>query len=751
MDTQFETIGLNALIVEDNIDDFELNVYQLKKSFREVRYTHARNFDEYLSALEKSVASQNKPEKFDIILSDWSVPGYDGYAAIEALQRIDSAIPFIVVSGAVGESTAVSLIKAGAYDFVLKEQLEHLTHVILKALEWSNHKKKEAIQQFQIELQTKALQASPIALAILHVDGSIQWANNAYSTLTGYSLEDLRGHPFWEFCAEYNRNKCQKSFDKIQKEDLYQCEGVSSRKDGAAYYELRQISKMMNAQNEIQRYLLVRQDITSGKQAHSRLKIDAELSQELASCDSEECLYETTSAYLKRTLGLRRLGFLKIGGDSSLDNTWFGDDMGDLNDLERDKYSQFNAMFDGKTRALCVVDCGLQRIEGTNNLITYALEKIESSLQKLIAQHAAQEWTKRLSLLDILKEYFTSGQNFHQAMVKILQAIKETLRADCICLYLQRDEITLVSKYHDGFYTNLIENAKISLGQKNVGLAALEKRILFEPDLSSQTNFVPEFKALIDEEKLVAQCCIPIILTTDVRGTLELFFRKAFIPDQTWMAFSKAAAYQIGISLEMQNIIEKLDQAYWDLERANESIIEGLSSALEFRDQETEGHTVRVTDLFMNFVSIFIKEDHELKRLKIGSLLHDIGKIGISDAILNKPGPLTPEERREIQKHPLISKEILSKIPSLHDCIDIPLYHHEKYDGTGYPFGLKGEEIPLSARIFAIVDVYDALISDRPYRKAWLQSKALEYIKENSGTHFDPAIALKFIELHAKD
>jgi HD-GYP domain-containing protein (c-di-GMP phosphodiesterase class II) len=118
---------------------------------------------------------------------------------------------------------------------------------------------------------------------------------------------------------------------------------------------------------------------------------------------------------------------------------------------------------------------------------------------------------------------------------------------------------------------------------------------------------------------------------------------------------------------------------------------------------------------------------------------------------LNKPGPLTLEERREIQKHPLISKEILSKIPSLHDCIDIPLYHHEKYDGTGYPFGLKGEEIPLSARIFAIIDVYEALISDRPYRKAWPQSKALEYIRENSGTHFDPEIALKFIELHAKD
>jgi PAS domain S-box-containing protein len=336
MDTKSEAIKLNALIVEDNIDDLELNVYQLKKSFREVRYTHARNLKEFLSASEKSVASQNNAEKFDVILSDWSVPRYDGYAALAALQRIDPTIPFIVVSGAIGESTAVSLIKAGAYDFVLKEQSDHLAHVILKALEWSNQKKKENIQRFQIELQTKALQASPIALSILHIDGSIQWVNNSYSTLTGYSLEDLSGHFFWEFFTDYNRSKFQKIFSKMQKEDLYQCEGISTRKDGTAYYELRQISKMINAQNEIQRFLFIRQDITLPRQAHLRLEIDAELPQELEGCDSEECLYETTATYLKKTFSLRSVRFLKTDEHSHRNGEFLGNEMGQLIELARE-------------------------------------------------------------------------------------------------------------------------------------------------------------------------------------------------------------------------------------------------------------------------------------------------------------------------------------------------------------------------------------------------------------------------------
>jgi HD-GYP domain-containing protein (c-di-GMP phosphodiesterase class II) len=139
--------------------------------------------------------------------------------------------------------------------------------------------------------------------------------------------------------------------------------------------------------------------------------------------------------------------------------------------------------------------------------------------------------------------------------------------------------------------------------------------------------------------------------------------------------------------------------------------------------------------------------DTDLLNIKRGALLHDIGKLAVPDNILSKPGPLTPEERAIMQMHPINAKDILSTIPFLGPCISIPYSHHENWDGSGYPEGLKGEEIPLYARIFAIIDQWDALTSDRPYRKAWPVEKVKTYIVDNSGKIYDPRIAQAFLEL----
>ena len=143
--------------------------------------------------------------------------------------------------------------------------------------------------------------------------------------------------------------------------------------------------------------------------------------------------------------------------------------------------------------------------------------------------------------------------------------------------------------------------------------------------------------------------------------------------------------------------------------------------------------------------------DDELLHMRRGALLHDIGKIGVPDAILHKPGALTQEEWDAMKKHPRNAYELLSQITYLHPSIDIPYCHHEKWDGTGYPRGLKGEDIPVAARIFAVVDVWDALRSDRPYRKAWPVEKVIEHIKSLSGSHFDPKIAEVFLKMQAQD
>lgn len=187
-----------------------------------------------------------------------------------------------------------------------------------------------------------------------------------------------------------------------------------------------------------------------------------------------------------------------------------------------------------------------------------------------------------------------------------------------------------------------------------------------------------------------------------------------------------------------------LEAAHLQLLSAYDATIEGWSRAMDLRDRETEGHTQRVTTLTEKLGIMAGMSADDLVNLRRGSLLHDIGKMGVPDSILHKPDKLTDAEWVIMRKHPQYAQDMIQPIEYLRPALDIPYCHHEKWDGSGYPRGLKGEEIPLSARIFAIIDVWDAITSDRPYRLAWDKQKALEYIREQDGKHFDPHVVVLF-------
>lgn len=193
--------------------------------------------------------------------------------------------------------------------------------------------------------------------------------------------------------------------------------------------------------------------------------------------------------------------------------------------------------------------------------------------------------------------------------------------------------------------------------------------------------------------------------------------------------------------------VARVYQSKRRLQLVYEETLEGWGHALELRDQETEGHTRRVTELTVQLaLKVGYPEDH-VKYLRWGALLHDIGKMVILDEILLKPGKLTPEEFEHIKKHPAYALNLLESITYLENALVIPKSHHERWDGSGYPEGLKETEIPLEARIFAVVDVYDALISERPYSAPWPKAKAIDYIQSNAGILFDPDVVAKFMEL----
>ena len=201
---------------------------------------------------------------------------------------------------------------------------------------------------------------------------------------------------------------------------------------------------------------------------------------------------------------------------------------------------------------------------------------------------------------------------------------------------------------------------------------------------------------------------------------------------------------------ELAQAIEQLASAHQEMMHTYDVTLEGWSKALDLRDKETEGHTRRVTEMSVALARALGMSAAEVACVRRGALLHDVGKLGIPDAILLKPGKLTEEEWVTMRLHPVYAYEWLRGIEYLTPALDIPRYHHEKWDGTGYPCGLKGEDIPLAARIFALVDVWDALRSDRPYRVSWPHEKVRDHVASLSGTHFDPQLVALFLDLEAQ-
>src|SRR5579864_76971 len=297
-----------------------------------------------------------------------------------------------------------------------------------------------------------------------------------------------------------------------------------------------------------------------------------------------------------------------------------------------------------------------------------------------------------------------------------------------------------------GFRTPSPRVPETRLGEGIGGRAALDRKMVAVPDLRRAPDGMGPAPHIV-EEQFVACYAVPLIAKGQIRGVLEAYHHGPLAPEPEWLEFLEAIAGQTAIAVENGTILEDLQRTYVELALAYDGTIEGWSRALDLRDNETEGHTKRVTDFALQLARQLNVSTAEFTHLRRGALLRDIGKMGIPDKILLKPGPLTDEEWVIMRRHPVYAHELLSTIPYLRPALDIPYCHHEKWDGTGYPRGLKGEQIPLVARIFAVVDVWDALRSDRPYRKAWTSARAQEYIREQSGTHFDPKVVDAFLKM----
>jgi HD-GYP domain-containing protein (c-di-GMP phosphodiesterase class II) len=275
---------------------------------------------------------------------------------------------------------------------------------------------------------------------------------------------------------------------------------------------------------------------------------------------------------------------------------------------------------------------------------------------------------------------------------------------------------------------------------------AKEQRLLKIDHLKEQPAD-PFISGLVANEGFVSYMGVPLIIKGKVKAVLELYHRAELHPYAEWLDFLNKLTGQAVIAIENASLVTNLEQSNHELSQAYDATIEGWSRALDLRDKETEGHSQRVTQMTVSLARAFGLGEAELVQVRRGSLLHDIGKMGVPDAILFKPSKLTDEEWVAMKMHPTFAYDLLAPVHYLQLALDIPYCHHEKWDGSGYPRGLKAEQIPRAARMFAVVDVWDALCSDRPYRSGWAKEKVREHILASAGTHFDPQVVDGFMKL----
>lgn len=358
-----------------------------------------------------------------------------------------------------------------------------------------------------------------------------------------------------------------------------------------------------------------------------------------------------------------------------------------------------------------------------------------------------QRQLKRLSALRSIDLAIASGLDLNLLLSILLDRVIETMHVDAAAVLLLDSEMNYL-KFGSGkgFHTNILQHTHLKPGQGYAGRAVLERRMISVSDLTkNSTEF--DRSPLFPSERFVVYYGVPLVAKGRVLGVLEIFHRSHLHPDEDWLDFLNIISGQTAIAIDSAMMFKDLQKSNFELSLAYNATIDAWSRTLDLRDRETEGHTRRVTDLTIRFAAMTGVRESDLIHLRRGATLHDIGKVAIPDHILFKPGPLSLDEWETMRQHPTYAVDLLSPIKYLEPAMEIPHWHHERWDGTGYPDRLGGEEIPYSARMFALADVYDALTSDRPYRSAWSKQDTVHYIENESGKQFDPKLVPEFLNM----
>jgi PAS domain S-box-containing protein/putative nucleotidyltransferase with HDIG domain len=661
------------------------------------------------------------------------------------------------------------------------------------------------ITEAVLNLQSSALNAAANAIVITDRDGVIEWVNPAFTKLTGYEFDEALGKNPSQLVksGRHEPGFYQRMWETILSGQVWQGEMINRRKDGQLYTEEQTITPLPASDGKITQFIAIKQDITKRKQAEEALQRKSRVQEWLAafgralstSLDLDD-IYRTVESHLKQMVDCPNIGITLIDPKKEVLEAAFISSDGVLLDLHLFPPWKYKEQPSPDPRAQAILEKspiiandldttrkitgGLQVggrrepqsalylpmvVEGqtigllelqSNQPQAYTQEQVEwlsvaAHQLGLTIQNArhfrwAQQRLEELSAVHAIDSAVTRHLDLQQTFEILVEQAHTRLGVDAAAVLLfVPDTQELVYAFERGFHTQAVQETRVSLGQSLAGQAALEKRLVQSSDLQHEGEELirhPVWQA----EGFSSYFASPLLVEDVIIGVLEVFHRSSLTPDDDWLRFLQILAGQTAIAIDSNRLFEDLRLANVEILTSYETAIEGWSQAMDLRDKETEGHTRRVTEMTLSLARSLGVPEKDLVHIRRGALLHDIGKLGVPDHILLKPGPLTDDEWVLMKQHPVNAYRMLSQNAFLQPALDIPYCHHEKWDGSGYPRELQGIDIPLAARIFAVVDVWDALTSHRPYRPAWTPEKALDYIREQSGQHFDPQVAAAFFD-----
>ncbi len=383
--------------------------------------------------------------------------------------------------------------------------------------------------------------------------------------------------------------------------------------------------------------------------------------------------------------------------------------------------------------------------EFTAQYIEYEGKPAIMSVVRDITERKQRE--KELQAIASLSASLRSAPSRVEMLPVIVEQLSHILNCDSILIQIieeQTQDAVVEGAY--GEWSKTIGSRQ----PDNTGLNAVLRETM-KPYLNNNIKDDPRFVTLenVDNDNIIATAGVPLVAQDQVIGFLWMGGKKEIAESEYRLL--TAVADIAANAIHRSTLHERTLMHAVNLSQAYDSTLEGWAHALELRDQETEGHSRNVVKRTLELARKMGITENELEHVRRGALLHDIGKMGIPDSVLLKPGTLNEREWEIMRRHPEYAHNLMHPIEYLHPALDIPYSHHEKWDGSGYPRGLKGEEIPLVARIFAIVDVWDALLSNRPYRKAWSKEQAIGYLRDQAGKHFDPHVVKAFLEMMTEE